>query len=598
MAGLIGSLAIALTARTDRFNRGMRGARGQVNRFAGSVSIAQGVLWPFTKALALIGGPLILGRMAMRTAKSTDELTKMARAVGVSTEFLVGAHHAAKLAGVGQESLNNSLHRLNRSIGEAVRQGGEAEARFADLGLDPARLAAKGTEDAFLDVLDALGNMPDATKQADAANRLFSRSYRDLLKIVGRGADDIRAGIREARVLGDTFDEASGQKVERMNDAFTRLWTTIRGGTRRMVAWIAPAVTRVVHGLIRIRVGAGVVWDFVAETFGPRLVKRVADWGTSIAGVLVDTGRTWFQAIAAWEAGGGLRRIFAHIQNAVIAVRIVVAQTTMGVRELAGEILGVAASAQRVYLELRGAARAAELSPIVSATAEALREAERLEKHYRSIGADLVADAFAVDVAQLRTELGKVEGEYNRLLDDLAALQKGETGLEATSRRMLEGVKDQAEVAADILAKTPWVDPNGSGQAGRRVGRAVGRFDGFRVARTQLANAMKDLDEVLKSARVSGSAKRLATRWTIWTTCLKAMQRATTPAALERGTAAAFAVGAEAQAQARLATMMQRDAKERRDAEKRAERQREAQIEAARRAAEGLAAARAAGAAW
>ena len=582
---LVGQLAVALTARTQRFNRGMAGASGQVQRFSGSVSLAKVALLPFVKMLAMVGGPLILGRMAMRTAKSTDELAKMARALSVSTEFLVGAHHAANLAGVGLESLNNSLHRLNRSIGEAVRRGGEARERFTDIGFDPARLAAMGTEEAFLEVLDALGAMPDAGKRADAANRLFGRSYRDLMKIVGSGAEDIRAGIREAKILGNTFDSESAGKVEDMNDSFVRLWATIRGGTRRMVAWIAPAVTGVVQGLIRIRVAAGVVWDFVAETFGPALVRQVSAWGSSIAQVLMNAGKAWFEAIISWEAGGGLRVIFAHLRNGAIALRIAVAQVANGVRALTGEFLGFISKTQRAWLEMFGERRARAVSRELAREVDAMRGAEAEKQRLLEEGRDAEARIVQNAIDTRREHIRGIESEYNRLLDELGDIQRGETGLEAFSRRALEAVREEADITADILKETPFVDI----EAAKKQGGYFG--DGFLGGLIEkLQHADKALLDVL--GRKLPKPPLFDDINDGLNDIHDGIKRAATPAAMKRGTAAAFGIGAQAQAQARLGSIMQREGRERLRAEERAAEQRERledELVLARKALEGSA---------
>ncbi len=583
---LVGNLAIALTARTDRFNRGMRSASGRVRRFTGTVSLAQSVLIPFAKMMAVVAGPLVVGRMIQQTARSTDEITKQARALQVSTEFLVGARHAANLAGVSSSQLASGLHRLNRTLGQAARQGGEAEAAFSDLGLDVARLEAEGTDEAFLSVVDAIGQLPSAQAKADAANRIFGRSYRELIQLVGDGGDSIRAGIREAELLGDSFGGKTGPQVERMNDAFTRLWTTMRGGFRSFVGWIAPVVTRVVEGLVRIRVGARIVWRHLRDTFGPAIIKRVSEWGAAIGGRIMNSARAWFEAFRAFDSGGGVRRVLAHIQNGFSAIGLIVEQVAREARQMAADVLGFAAQAQRVFLELRGGHRAGQIGEQLPGAQRVLdmnirRHQEWLERA-REFGADVSEEEspFFKDLEWAKKHHKQLLDEYNRLQRDLADVQAGETSLERMARGLQEGVKDAGEITDKWLARVS--DPAEAAKQGGIIGDMMGSGLVQNLLK-ELQEAQDELTELFETPikKAGDAVDDLGEE-------LKQVTQAATPGAIRRGTAAAFGVGAQQQAQARLISLMQAQARQRAEAEKRAEVQRKAQVDYQRRTAEAL----------
>ncbi len=125
-------------------------------------------------------------------------LDDMAQRTGVSTNALSELGYAALMSGTNIEAVEKAIMRMQKSKGTS---GG------------------KGTEALFMGELDRLAAMPDATRRAAEAMKIFGKSGTALIPMVG----NFRMLRQEAIELGLSIGPEQAKRAAEMGDAWDRL---------------------------------------------------------------------------------------------------------------------------------------------------------------------------------------------------------------------------------------------------------------------------------------------------------------------------------------------------------------------------------------
>lgn len=224
--------AIVITAQ-DRASEVLRRLSGSVDGMQRSFEGLSTPLLRFQSLWAsLVGGAVVAGIRSLIDA--IDDLDEAAQGLGLTAVELSNLRRAAIEAGIGAETFEASLTRLNVKVSDAASGNKEAAALFKALGVA---------------VRDAGGNVrPTAEVLADLANRfagleggqgspakaalavdLFGKSGAKLIPLLNQGA----AGLeRFSGLTADTVREAARVRAEldQFNAEFERMEYAIAGG--------------------------------------------------------------------------------------------------------------------------------------------------------------------------------------------------------------------------------------------------------------------------------------------------------------------------------------------------------------------------------
>jgi len=105
-----------LTARTDRFQKKLRGARRLVNQFERGVMSSARTLAKWGSAIAVVVGGAVLGMLVKKAFSAIDAIAKTSDKLGISTEKLSAYHHAARLSGLETRTFDMALQRMTRRV--------------------------------------------------------------------------------------------------------------------------------------------------------------------------------------------------------------------------------------------------------------------------------------------------------------------------------------------------------------------------------------------------------------------------------------------------------------------------------------------------
>jgi len=256
-----------------------------------------------TGAIMVAAGAAItagLFKMADSYTKAGDEVAKMAKRTGFTTESLSELRHAAKLSGSDISALEKGVKRMSSSI-EDAKDGLETYTRsFDKLGISIDEIKDMAPEEQFWTIANALADLEDETTKAALAQDFFGRAGTDLLPMLAAGTDGIAAMRQEAHDLGIVFDAEAAAKAEAFQDSLTKL----KGALAGLGAEIIDDLTPIMMGWI----------DKVTEVIG-----KIKEW----AAVHPDLAKHLMQIGAVLAIGGAVLLGLGALAKAIVAINTV-----------------------------------------------------------------------------------------------------------------------------------------------------------------------------------------------------------------------------------------------------------------------------------
>lgn len=264
MAEPIGALRVDLSASAAQFEADMGKARATVNSFGASVKSTMGgfaaSVAGAAKSIVSMRGALVaaagvggLGLLIKGAIAAADDIAKMADRTGLGIEALQELSYAANLAGIDNEKFGKVMERLNTAIGEAASGTLTYKQAFESAGI--AVRGANGellqSEDAFLQLADAIGKTSDATARANIVYGIFGqRLGTSLLPLFKDGAEGIARLRQEARDLGVVLDAVMVREAEKSGDQLERLGKILSTNLTRTLLSLTPQILSLSEAMI------------------------------------------------------------------------------------------------------------------------------------------------------------------------------------------------------------------------------------------------------------------------------------------------------------------------------------------------------------
>lgn len=295
----IATISVQLRANTSGFSKGIKKSQQDAKGFSTTIKVASKAMSAFGSAIKFAGanqglGLLIRGFGQLRAVagrglsavtgmignsiESIDALGKASVKLGVSTKALARLQHAAKMAGVEQDTLTESMGKLQKSIAEAASDPkSKMASAFSLLGLDPTQLANQGIDSSLRQIVEGFDGVSNATERAAITFQLFGRGGQDFIPLLVGGAAALDLAAKNADRFGLSVSDIDSVTVEMAKDAWDRLKESLAGAANTIAIELSPYLTEVSNWLT----------DFVTDIFadGPTIREMFDGWGDSIAGV-------------------------------------------------------------------------------------------------------------------------------------------------------------------------------------------------------------------------------------------------------------------------------------------------------------------------
>lgn len=248
-----------------------------------------------------------------------DELLTLSAQTNVSTDTLQKWDYAARFIDVDTQTMTKALGKVVKQQGAAIKSGQDYVTTLDGqvISLRDSNGELKSSETVFYEMIDALGQIGDATMQEAAAQDLFGKSFQDIMPLVKAGSEGLKAYGDEAEKLGLVLSGDSVGALGAFDDQMQRLKATTETAGRELAVSFLPATQQVAESLTEL---ASTVTTALSDGFQEAdadkileaLFDKLAQGFKNISAVM--------PAIATFVAGLAVKIIEFVTQNAPLLI--------------------------------------------------------------------------------------------------------------------------------------------------------------------------------------------------------------------------------------------------------------------------------------
>ena len=232
-------------------------------------------------------------------AEMGNEAKKTAGQIGMSVEALQELRYAAKIEDVSQESMDTSLKKLNKSMGD-LRAGTGNLKTYLERS-NPALLNqlwnVKSTDQAFDLLIDTINKTPNTFDKAALAQAAFGRGGQEMIKIAGSGKKGLEKSREEARKLGIVMSDEAAASAEEFSDNLKRLKESGRGVGIMIGGSVLPMMNQLIKStLSMIMANKGLIGSKIKSFFSgvSRILEIVTPSLNNLVGSVVNFASAFF----------------------------------------------------------------------------------------------------------------------------------------------------------------------------------------------------------------------------------------------------------------------------------------------------------------
>lgn len=232
---LTGKLGINLPEGATSTLNSMVSLGGELTLLIGAFAAAAAAVVEVEKALA---------NLTLEQAAAAGEIQDVAMQTGLSTEAVQRYQYACDLIGVSFDTVASSQAKMIQSMAD-VQSGSEtAAATWNQLGIEvtAADGSLRSAEEVFLEVIDVLGQIENATQRDAVSMEIFGRSAQDLNPLIVQGTDAFQALCDEASKVGTVLTDVQLEALAGVDDALIRFNERLDAGEQAMALKFTPAL--------------------------------------------------------------------------------------------------------------------------------------------------------------------------------------------------------------------------------------------------------------------------------------------------------------------------------------------------------------------
>lgn len=237
---VIGSLAVVIGADISGLQKGVGDVKKELGGLQGGLTSIAGTLAKVAGAAVAAGVALTAG-LVHSGLEAIDAQSKLARQLGGTIAGVQTLIHTADLAGISQESLTQSVNRLNSKLGEAIRDGmSPAADALRRLGLNAAELSKMDIDARMAAVADAVKRLGlNSAQTSDLMQQMGVRGGK-LTVLMMEGGQAFRDARNNIVAYGVALTNIDGRMVEQANDAWKELGLIFIGIKNQLALFAAP----------------------------------------------------------------------------------------------------------------------------------------------------------------------------------------------------------------------------------------------------------------------------------------------------------------------------------------------------------------------
>ena len=232
------NINVNLYAQTSGFVKGMKRAGDSFKHFQAIVSSVVSVA-----AIKKFADTIIDAALAI------DNLATQAEKIGVATRELGTLQHAANMMDVSASSLDASLIKMNKTLGEAALGATAQKEALSRLGIKISDIIDKKPDQQFLEIASALSNIGNKAIQTKLAMDIFGRGAADLSPIFNKSSSEIRKFIEEGRAFTSSLSDETIKAAMDVDDALKRMSASWKNFKNTLVEIYGPGISGILEFL-------------------------------------------------------------------------------------------------------------------------------------------------------------------------------------------------------------------------------------------------------------------------------------------------------------------------------------------------------------
>lgn len=237
-------------------------------------------------AAGAVAGAAIIAGVVNSSRQSIDVLAKKSDQLGITTEKLAAFQHLGELTGVSTTSMNSSLERMSKRLGEAAQGMGAARPQLERLNLSAKELVALSPDQQYQKIADSIKGLNTQSEKAAAVAAIFGREGLALLNTIEAGAEGFRQAQDDVNAFGTAISRVDAAKVEEANDAFERVQEALKGVATRLTVQLAPVMKVIADRFVNAARESGGFSDILLAGINAS-IEAVAFLGDTVRGLEV-----------------------------------------------------------------------------------------------------------------------------------------------------------------------------------------------------------------------------------------------------------------------------------------------------------------------
>ena len=232
---LTGKLGINLPEGATSTLNSMVSLGGELTLLIGAFAAAAAAVVEVEKALA---------NLTLEQAAAAGEIQDVAMQTGLSTEAVQRYQYACDMIGVSFDTVASSQAKMIRSMAD-VQSGSEtAAATWNQLGIEVMNAdgSLRDAQEVFLEVIDVLGQIENATQRDAVSMEIFGRSAQDLNPLIVQGTDAFQAFYDEASDVKDILTDVQLETLAGLDEEMHRVEARFESGANSMALKFTPAL--------------------------------------------------------------------------------------------------------------------------------------------------------------------------------------------------------------------------------------------------------------------------------------------------------------------------------------------------------------------
>jgi len=238
---VLGKLVMSATLDYDKVVKGTK----HINKSMSGVEKKMSAINGKMKAAFSVGAVMAFGAKLKSTFEDLDKIGKMSGQLGIAAEDLQKLRFAGEQTGVSVATMDDSLAKFTKRLGEAQEKGtGPLSDALDSLGITLKNTdgTAKTSMEVMMEYGDAMAKAQDPATKMFLATEAFGRSGGGLINTFAGGSKAVKELGEQLEKSGGVIGGSAVDDAERANDAMNLLSKSWGGASTSIMVKLAPAI--------------------------------------------------------------------------------------------------------------------------------------------------------------------------------------------------------------------------------------------------------------------------------------------------------------------------------------------------------------------